>query len=85
MRDVAAALKAKVGSGRREGALAAPRTPYRDRMLTTPLKQLAPTAPRTPDAYRRTMLRFAETLEKVLPCKPEADDVCVNATDEVVM
>ncbi len=85
MRNVAAALKAKVGSGKREGVLAAPRKPYRDQMLATPLQQLAPTAPRTPEAYRRTMLRFAKALEKMLPCKPDADSGRVHATDEIVM
>ena len=85
MRDMEHAIKAKVASGKRGGTLAAPRTDYHGTLLATPLKKLAPASPRTPEAYRKTMLRFAETLEKMLPCPPERDDTAANATDEILM
>ena len=85
MRDVERAIKAKVASGKRGGTLAAPRTDYHGTLLATPLKKLAPASPRTPEAYRKTMLRFAETLEKMLPCQAEHDDAAANATDEILM
>ena len=74
-----------MSSGKHGGTLAAPRTDYHGTMLATPLQKLAPAAPRTPDAYRKTMLRFAETLEKMLPCPPERDNSVANATDEILM
>jgi hypothetical protein len=53
--------------------------------MKTPLRSLAPVSPRTPEEYRRVMLRFAEILEKVLPVPPEPDTGVVNATDEILM
>ena len=83
MRDMERAVKAKVSSGKRGGTLGAPHTDYHGTMFATPLQKLAPDSPRTPDAYRKVMLRFAETLERVLPCQPEPDDSA--ETDEILM
>ena len=85
MRDMERAIKAKVSSGKHGGTLAAPRTDYHGTLLATPLQKLAPDSPRTPDAYRKVMLRFAETLENVLPCPPERDNSAANTADEILM
>ena len=85
MKDTEAAIRDMVASGKRGGNLPEAKMDYREKMMKTPLRSLAPVSPRTPEEYRRVMLRFAEILEKVLPVPPEPDTGVVNATDEILM
>ena len=73
-RDVDAAVRALLDAGDRKAKLSIPRTDYHEWMLGTPLKDMAPTLPRTPASYRRTMLKLATAAEIVCPRQPDADE-----------
>ena len=72
--DVDASVRALLDAGDRKSTLAIPQTNYREWMLGTPLKQMAPTMPRTPENYRKTMLKLAKAVEIVCPHAPDADE-----------
>ena len=72
--DVDASVSALLEKGDRTAALRIPRTDYHEWMLGTPLKDMAPTLPRTAENYKKTMLKLAEGAELVCPHQPDADE-----------
>ena len=74
IRDVDEAVRALLKKGDRRGMLEVKPSDYHAWMMGTPLKEMAPTLPRTLENYRRTMLRLAEAAEILCPHKPDADE-----------
>ena len=72
--DLERAIGALLDAGDRRAPAEIAKTDYRRWMLGTPLREMAPTSPRTEDAYRRTMLRLAEAAEIVCPRQPDTDE-----------
>lgn len=82
-RDLLAGIGALVDSGDRKAELKVRRTDYRQWMLGTPLKEMAPTLPRTPESYRKTMLDLAAAAEMLCPHQPDADEtIHFDGSDE---
>ena len=78
-RDIGALLDA----GDRQATLKVAKTDYRRWMLGTPLKEMAPTLPRTEANYRKAMLGMAEAAEIVCPHQPDADEtIHFDGSDE---
>ena len=77
-RPVARDLERDIGALLDAGDRAAPskiaKTDYRQWMQGTPLKEMAPTLPRTPENYRKAMLDLAAAAEIVCPNQPDADE-----------
>ena len=67
LRDLAAAVRAKVVAGDRKGSLIVREDDYREHLLARPLAELAPKTPRTPENYRRAMRNFAAAADLVGP------------------
>lgn len=72
--DLERGIGALLDAGDRQAPAEIAKTDYRRWMLGTPLREMAPTSPRTEAAYRQTMLRLAEAAEIVCPHQPDADE-----------
>ena len=73
-RDLQKGIGALVDAGDRAAESHLFRADYRQWMMGTPLREMAPTLLRTPENYRRTMLKLAEAAEIVCPHQPDADE-----------
>lgn len=81
--DVEKAVSSLLKAGDRSAELKIPRTDYRAWMMGTPLKEMAPTLPRTVENYRQTMLKLAESAEIICPHQPDADEtIHFDGSDE---
>ena len=58
---------------------------WRAEMFRKGLEAMRPTLPRTRENYRKTILRFAEAVEAIVPYVPPQKSEAVNATDEILM
>ena len=74
IRDIDEAVCALIDGGDRKAALDVRIADYRKWMLGTSLKDMRPTLARTPENYRKTMLKLAEAVEIVCPHQPDADE-----------
>ncbi len=79
------AVEALLAAGDRKAPVVADETDWRAEMFRKGLEAMRPTLPRTRENYRRTILRFAEAVEAIVPYVPPRESEAVNATDEILM